>query len=73
MTRNQKMKYGVVSALTMGGAAANAALPEGATTAFTSLAADAALVIAAAYVAMLAIRGGWLVFDLVKRGLSKSK
>lgn len=52
--------------------AAHAALPEGATTAFTSVAADAALVLAAAYVGMLAIRGGWIVFGMVKRGLSKA-
>ncbi len=49
-----------------------AALPAGATDLFTAVATDGALVIAAAFVAAVAITGGWIVFDMVKRGARKA-
>jgi hypothetical protein len=49
-----------------------AALPSVATELFTSVATDGALVIAAAFTAAVAITGGWIVFDMVKRGARKA-
>jgi len=49
-----------------------AAVPAGAEAVFTGLATDSATVLGYAFVAMAAITGGWIVFDIVKRGARKS-
>jgi len=78
MTRKVWKKYGpkvaVVGApLAVLAVGSQAALDAGATAAFTSLSTDGLLVIAAAYPVMLALRGGWIIFGMVKAGLSRSK
>lgn len=53
-------------------AQAEVTMPAGATQLFTDTALLFALVLAAAYVLMLAITGGWITFDIVKKGAKKA-
>lgn len=65
-------KIATLAGLTTIGTSAMAALPAEATALFTSVASDGALVIGAAFVAATALTGGWIVFDMVKKGAKKS-
>jgi len=49
-----------------------AAVPAGAEAVFTGLATDSATVLGYAFTGMAAITGGWIVFDIVKRGARKA-
>lgn len=62
----------LVAGLSAIGTNAMAALPTGATDLFTSVATDGGLVIAAAFTAAVVLTGGWIVFDMVKKGAKKA-
>jgi hypothetical protein len=68
----QRVSVGTGLVLASGVASAQASLPAGAADLFTDAAAVFALVIAAAYVLMIAVKGGWITFDMVKKGASKA-
>lgn len=51
---------------------AQAALPAGADTLFTETATNFGLVLALAFTAMVVITGGWIVFDMVRKGGKKA-
>jgi hypothetical protein len=69
---SQRIGVGAVALLASGLASAQATLPAGAATLFTDTAAVFVLLIAAAYVLMLAITGGWITFDMVRKGAKKA-
>lgn len=67
-----KLAVGTGLTLAAGLASAQVTLPSGASDLFTDAAAIFALVLAAAYVLMLAVQGGWITFDMVKKGARRA-
>lgn len=63
---------GLATSLATIGQSAQAALPAGATELFTSVSTDGALIITAAFTAAVVLTGGWIVFDMVKKGAKKA-
>jgi hypothetical protein len=73
--RNVSRKYGpqlVAVSAVLSATAANAALDAGAAAMFTDAAVSFALVLAAGYILMTAVTGGWITFDMVKKGAKKA-
>lgn len=69
----QRISAGALALVAAGSSMAQTVtLPSGATDMFTNTAAVFALILAAAYVLMLAITGGWITFDMVRKGAKKA-
>lgn len=72
MFKRNAIVSAVAAPLALGVSMAQAAVPAGAEALFTTLATDTGTILGYSFTAMVVIVGGWIVFDMVKRGAKKA-